>query len=98
MYKNNNKSQYTQPARQVVATPATATQELHTQTVEAFTAHFTPILTPALLIGHRKGCYSAVINGTVAGVPLEQILGSDNAKVATEQVLANLTADMSVVS
>ena len=84
--------------RPTIPTPATATQELHNTIVETYTAHFKPILTPELLIAHRKACYATVINGTVSGATMEQQLGSNNAKVATEEVLNNITSSFSVVS
>ena len=88
----------TQANRPVVPTPAGATDALHNSTVEAYSKHFTGILTPQLLIANRKNCYATVINGTTNGLPLEQILGTENAKVATEQILNNLTAEISKVS
>lgn len=91
--KSNTKS----PARAITPTPANATQELHNATVEAYTRHFASILTPELLIAHRTGCYATVINGTQAGLKLEAILGTDNAKLATEEILNNITASIAVV-
>jgi len=62
-----------------------------------FTEHFAGILTPELMIAHRTGCYATVINGTQGGLKLEAILGTDNAKVATEEILNNISASIAVV-
>ena len=89
---------FTPAPRTVIPTPATATMELHNDIVASFTAHFTGILTPELMIAHRKGCYATVINATTYdGKSLEQILGTDNAKIATEQVLNAIQARYSAV-
>ena len=83
--------------RATIPTPTTATMELHNSIVSSFVSHFAEILTPALMIAHRKGCYATVINATYAGIPLEQTLGTDNAKLATEQVLNDIQARYSTV-
>ena len=88
---------FTPAPRTVIPTPATATMALHNDIVASFTAHFSGILTPALMIAHRKGCYATVINATYDGESLEQTLGSDNAKIATEQVLNAIQARYSAV-
>lgn len=88
---------FTPAPRATIPTPVTATMELHNSIVASFTAHFAGILTPELMIAHRKGCYATVINATYAGIPLEQTLGSDNAKIATEQVLNTIQARYSAV-
>ena len=83
--------------RATIPTPTTATMELHNSIVSSFVSHFAGILTPELMIAHRKGCYATVINATYAGIPLEQTLGTDNAKLATEQVLNDIQARYSTV-
>jgi hypothetical protein len=83
--------------RATIPTPTTATMELHNSIVSSFVSHFAGILTPELMIAHRKGCYATVINATYAGIPLEQTLGTDNAKLATEQVLNDIQARYSAV-
>lgn len=88
---------FTPAHRATIPTPATATMELHNSIVSSFVSHFAGILTPALMIAHRKGCYATVINATYEGIPLEQTLGSDNAKIATEQVLNAIQARYSAV-
>ncbi len=88
---------YTKSSRQVIPTPTTATTELHTATVTRATTHFTKILTPELMIAHRKGAYALVINSTYDNIPLEQLLGTINAKIATEEVLNNISATISAV-
>ena len=88
---------YTKSTKTVIPTPATATEELHERLVIAITLHYTKILTPELLIAHRKGCYAVIINSTWEGSPIEYVLGSANAKVLTEQVLNNLLADISTI-
>lgn len=87
----------TKQQRPIVQTPATATDALHTSLVASYTKHFSTILTPALMIAHRKGAYATVINGTSNGQTLETQLGTANAKIATEQILNNITAGFSVV-
>lgn len=84
-------------ARPEIATPADATEELHTAMVNAYTAHFSGILSADLMISQRKACYATVINGTMNGKPLEQILGTKNAKIATQDILDNITAGISAV-
>jgi hypothetical protein len=91
------KPTFNQAPRASIPTPTTATLELHNSIVASFTAHFAEILTPALMIAHRKGCYATVINATYGGIPLEQTLGSENAKTATEQVLNAIQARYSAV-
>ena len=93
MYNNNQ----TKSTRPIIATPANASEELHASLVSAYTRHFSAILTPQLMIAHRKGCYATVINGTHGGLTLEQGLGTANAKVATEQILNSITASFSEV-
>ena len=83
--------------RPIIQTPANATEALHASTVKAYTAHFAGILTPELMISQRKGCYATVINGTMNGQSLEAILGTENAKFATQQVLESITASIAVV-
>jgi len=85
------------PTRAIIPTPAEATEELHREVVESAITHFTPVLTPTLLIGSRKSCYAVVINSTYDNKPLDQLLGSDNAKHATEQILAGLTLAISTI-
>jgi hypothetical protein len=92
-----NKPAFTPAHRATIPTPNTATMELHNSIVSSFVSHFAEILTPALMIAHRKGCYATVINATYAGIPLEQTLGTDNAKLATEQVLNDIQARYSTV-
>lgn len=82
----------------ITPTPATATNELHNSLVASYTNHFSGILTPELMIAHRKGCYATVINATTQeGLTLEVQLGTNNAKVATEQILNAIQARYSVV-
>lgn len=88
---------YNNTPKQVIPTPATATEELHNKLVIAMTLHYGQILTTELLIGNRKGCYAVIINSTYEGTLLEQLLGTGNAKLATEAVLHNLTADISTI-
>jgi len=88
---------YAKQQRPTIPTPATATEALHTSVVTAYTKHFAGVLTPTLMISSRKACYATVINGVMDGKPLEQILGTDNAKIATEQILSNITATISTV-
>ena len=88
---------YQKPKRAIVPTPTTATEALHTQLVQAMSLHYMPLLTAELLIANRKGCYATVINSTYDNTPIEQLLGTVNAKFATEQVLENLTHSISAV-
>jgi len=76
-------------------TPTNATEALHTKLVQAITLHYINVLTPELLIAHRKGCYAVIINSTYDTQPIEKLIGTNNAKLATEQVLKNLTANFS---
>ena len=87
----------TKAKRPVIPTPTTATQELHDLTVARIVAHYQPILGLDLLIGHRSSCYGLIINSTVEGAKLESLLGSTNAKVATEQALEALLGSVSVI-
>ena len=94
MYKNNQ----TKSSRPIVAQPATATPEV-CQALEAkLVAHYTPILTPALMIAHRNGCYATVINSTISGIDLTNTVGTAYAKEMTEAVLKAITANISAVS
>ena len=81
----------------VVATPATATEQLHNQIVVELTTHYSQLLTVSTMITHRKGCYATVINSRINGVSLENTLGTNNAKVATEQVLNNISQGFSSI-
>ena len=81
----------------ITPTPATATEELHNSLVASYTNHFSGILTPELMIAHRKGCYATVINATQADLTLEVQLGTNNAKIATEQILNAIQARYSAV-
>ena len=92
-YKTQTKS-----SRPVIPTPPTASEELHNEVVSKMTAHFSNVLTPTVMIANRKGAYATVINATYDNVPLEQLLGTVNAKVATEQVLTAISAGYSAVS
>ena len=83
--------------KQIIPTPATATEELHNSLVASYTNHFSGILTPELMIAHRKGCYATVINATQGGLTLEAQLGTNNAKIATEQILNTIQACYSAV-
>lgn len=89
---------YSKPQSTVVATPATATEELHNTIVAELTTHYSQLLSVATLISHRKGCYATVINSRINGVSLENTLGTANAKVATEQVLNNISQGFSSIS
>ena len=80
-----------------IPTPESATDELHNKLVQAITLHYIEILTPTLMITHRKGCYATVINSTYDNKPIEQLLGTNNAKILTEQVLNNISASFSTV-
>jgi len=88
---------YSKPNKQTIPTPATATEELHNSFVAHFTNHFAKVLTPTIMITARKGAYATVINSTYDNTPIEQVLGSDNAKALTEQVLNNISAGISAV-
>lgn len=88
---------YTKNKPALVATPATATEELHTKVVAELTAHYSQLLKVSTMITHRKGCYATVINSRINGVSLEDTLGTNNAKVATEQVLNNISQGFSSI-
>lgn len=81
-----------------IPTPQHVTEEVFNDYVEGYTNHFAKILTPELMIAHRKGCYATVINGTFRGNTLEESLGTDNAKVATERILNTIASRYSAVS
>jgi hypothetical protein len=89
---------YKKPSRPVIPTPETASEELHNSLVAQMTAHYTPILTANILMANRKGAYAMVINSTIDNTPLEQLIGTQNAKVATEQVLSAVTKQFSAIS
>ena len=88
---------YTKPSKPIIPTPANATAELHTKLVQAMSLHYMQVLTPELMIAHRKGCYATVINSTFDNTPIEQLIGTANAKVATEEVLNNISRSFSAV-
>ena len=90
-----NKTKSTRP---VIPTPANASEELHHSLVGKMVSHYSEILTPTIMIANRKGAYATVINTTIDNTPLEQILGTTNAKVATEQVLQAVTAQYSAIT
>ena len=90
-------AQYT-AKKPAIPTPITATEQLHNEVVASLTAHYEKVLTPTLMIAHRKGAYATVINSTYDGVILEQVLGTSNAKIATEQILTAITAKYSAIS
>lgn len=89
-YKNNNQSK--------IARPASATNEFCQGLEAKLVAHYEKILTPALLIANRKGCYATVINSTISTIPLVDTVGSDICKVLTETVLNKITASISTIS
>jgi hypothetical protein len=89
---------YTKPKPTAVATPATATEQLHNKVVAELTTHYSQLLAVSTMITHRKGCYATVINSRINGVSLEDTLGTNNAKVATEQVLNNISQGFSSIS
>lgn len=80
-----------------IPAPAEATLEYCQAIESAFTTHFEPILTAELLIAHRKGCYATVINSMYDNKPLEQLVGTANAKLLTERVLNNITTTIATV-
>ena len=89
---------YNKPtAKAVIPTPATASEELHNRLVQAMSLHYMQLLTPELMIAHRKGCYATIINSTFDNTPIEQLIGTANAKVATEEVLNNISRSFSAV-
>jgi len=73
-----------------VATPATATSEFCLALEAKLVAHYEPILTPELLIAHRKACYGTVINSTIGDTSLVNTIGTDYSKEMTEVVLNRL--------
>lgn len=81
----------------IIPTPANATREVHDEAIVAYTAHFTKILTPTIMLTNSKGCFATVINAPRAGKTLEEQLGTDNATVATKAILANIQASYSTV-
>jgi len=92
-YKNN----YKKPVKASIPTPASATQDTCEQTEEAILAHYREVLTLPLLVSNRKGCYATIINSTINGQPLEQVVGTDNAKFMTETVLNKISASFSAI-
>ena len=80
-----------------VATPATATEQLHNTVVAELTTHYSQLLSVSTMITHRKGCYATVINSRINGISLENTLGTDNAKIATEQILNNISQGFSSI-
>ena len=91
-------AQFKQPTKAIVPTPATLTEEIFNNTVALVQSHFEPIITPELMIAHRKGVYALVINSTVDGASLEATLGTANAKACTEMVLNALSAHISTIT
>lgn len=84
--------------RAVIATPPTATVEVCQATETTLVTHYTKLLTPELVIGSRKGTYALVINSSIDGMPLEQMVGTENAKFMTENVLSAVTSNLSTIT
>ena len=77
--------------RATIAIPATATQELEDELVAKYTTYFTGVFTKELLVAFSTPCFSTVMNITNKdGKKLEHLLGSDNAKAATNLILTAL--------
>jgi len=89
---------YSKQTRPTIATPTTATEELHTNIVSKLTTHYAKHLKIDSLLSNRKGCYAMVINSTINGISLEATLGTVNAKVATEQILSAITSKYSAIT
>ena len=90
-------SNFKQPTKQSTPTPASCTEAIFDSAVTDLTKHYTKVLTPTIMITARKGAYATVINSTYKSLPLDQVLGTDNAKVVTEMVLANISRTISTI-
>jgi len=90
-------SNFNKATKAVIPTPATLTEESFNNIVASATTHYAELLTPELLISNRRGCYATVINSTYDNKPLEQVVGSANAKVATEMILSGVTSSFSAI-
>ena len=74
---------YQEPAND---TPSTCTKEIFDAAQKAFLDNLVPKFTLELL-QNNDWCYGAVINTSLDGVPLKQIVGTANAKMITNAVL-----------
>ncbi len=84
--------------RQIIQAPTGLTQDNMLAIRNGFIKHFKSILTPELLIANRKASYALIINGKdTTGVILEQMVGSENAKLITTDVLETLLGDIATV-
>ena len=90
-------SNYNKPNKPSIPTPTSCTEAVFDKSVADLTKHYTKVLTPTIMITSRKGAYATVINSTYKSLPLDQVLGSDNAKVATEMVLTNISRTISTI-
>jgi len=87
-----------QPSKNtIIPAPVTATKEFCQATEKAFIEHFATVLTPSIMIAHRKGAYATVINATVNGIQLDQAIGTVYAKELTEAVLNGISQRFSAV-
>lgn len=85
-------------AKPAIPTPATATVEQCQAIESTVVAHYTTMFTPELMIAHRSGCYATVINTTIDGQSLATLVGTDNAKLMTENVLNTISARFSAIT
>ena len=91
-------SKFNNAPKAIIPTPVSLTEAQFNTTISIMVAHYSTILTTELLIAHRKGCYASIINTTINGVALDVVLGSTNAKVATEMALSELTTAISNIA
>jgi len=83
--------------RPVILAPQGLTNDHMVNIRNGFVAHFQKVLTPEILIAHRKATYALVINASSNGVKLEQMVGTENAKLITTDILDALLANIAVV-
>lgn len=88
----------TNSQRPIIPTPVSATQERMVAIRNGFVTHFKSVLSPELLIAHRKSTYALIINASDdKGNKLETMVGTANAKAITTDVLETLLANVAVV-
>jgi len=84
--------------------PSTWTQQHSNEMVEDYSAHFTNVLSLNTILANRSGCYATIINaqqvvdekGTLS-LPMDQEVGTANAKSMTETILYNIVSTHATV-
>jgi len=86
-----------QTTRPIIQAPTGLTQDNMLAIRNGFIDHFKKVLTPEILIAHRKSSYAVVINASSNGVKLEKMVGSENNKLMTTDIIYQLLENMAFV-